>query len=69
MIVALYIKARTRDVFEFKVARVMPTGWDYIEFKEALIRTYGSARAQNNKVIPANSPSDLPDVLENLHVN
>lgn len=69
MIIALYVKSRTRDVFEFKVAKVMPTGWNFTEYKEVLIRTYGSAWTQNNKVIPANSPSDLPDVLENLHVN
>lgn len=69
MIIALYVKSRTRDVFEFKIARAMPAGWDFAEYKDAMIRTFGSVWPGHNKVIPAQSLSELPDVLENLHVN
>jgi len=69
MIIALYVKSHRSPDFLFRVAKVVPEGYSFDEYKNYLIRTFGSPRAQSNKVLPANTLSSLPDVLENLNVN
>ena len=69
LIIALYVKSHRSPDFLFRVAKAVPEGYSFEEYKSFLIRTFGSPRLAHNKVLPANTLSSLPDVLEPLDVD
>lgn len=68
LIVALYTRQHQDTVFTFTASLCTTQKMPFIDTKEFLLAMHGEVDPALNRIVPAKTLSELPDIMENLNV-